>query len=99
MDAGEDDIYLDAEGHPGYESDNVGTVTCEGLALDVWEHELFFTDRDRSQNFLMQAGRVPSLSAERILRRLQELQTVGQDIGLNRPKDYEELLEFTGDFG
>jgi hypothetical protein len=99
LDAGEDDIYLDAEGHPGYESDNVGTVTCEGLALDVWEHELFFTGRDRSQNFLMQAGRVPSLSAERILRRLQELQTVGQDIGLNRPKDYEELLEFTGDFG
>jgi hypothetical protein len=92
-----DTVYLAADAHPKYESINIGTVTCEGHAIDIWEHELFFGEKKWDHNIFIQAWNVPSLPAKRILRRLQELQIYDQEIGLNLSKDYEELVEFTGD--
>jgi hypothetical protein len=67
-------VYLDVEAHPKYKSANIGTVTCEGYAIDIWEHELFFGEKKWDHDIFIQAWNVPSLSAKRILRRLQELQ-------------------------
>lgn len=95
----EDSVYLDAEAHRKYESANIGTVTCEGYAIEIWEHELFFGEKKWDHNFFIQNWNVPSLPAKRILRRLQELQIYDQEIGRNLSKDYQDLVEFTGDFG
>jgi hypothetical protein len=57
-----------------YESVNIGTVTWEGYAIDILEHELFFREKKWDQDFFIQDWDVPS---KHLLRHLQELQNYG----------------------
>jgi hypothetical protein len=92
-------VLLDPEAHAEYENVNPGTVTCHGYAIDVWEHEINTNEKFQSYNIMVSAQNPPSLTGNRILRRLSELQSSKEPLGRDPLKDYEDLAEFTGNFG
>ena len=99
MDLDEDAVLLDVEAHDKYEHVNPGTATVQGYAIEVWEHETYFNEKFRTRDILTAADGLPSFSCSSVLRRLNDMQTRKEQLGYDHEREYEELVEFAGDFG
>ncbi|KAK3614095.1 hypothetical protein LTR56_027486, partial [Elasticomyces elasticus] len=86
-----DSVMFDPESSPQYANLNPGTVTVEGFALECWEYEdLFGSPRDRTN--LVSTSKV-NISAQRLLRRLDELQRETGNFSWTREEDYLNLRD------
>lgn len=89
-----DDVFFDSEASPKYHNVNPGTVTAEGFALEVWEYEELYGIERESDVFI--STWFMELSAERLLRRLDELRSNTNRLGWNPAEDHLDLHDFLG---
>ncbi|KAK5069318.1 hypothetical protein LTR64_008386 [Lithohypha guttulata] len=92
----EDSAALDPEASPRYENINAGTVTVEGFALECWVYEDEYGIR-RENTIMVSMSNPPSITAERLLRRLSELQIRADRLGYNSGQDDLDLHDFVSD--
>ncbi|KXN81750.1 Small glutamine-rich tetratricopeptide repeat-containing protein 2 [Leucoagaricus sp. SymC.cos] len=92
----EDYVLLDPESHIKFENTNPGTVTVEGYGLECWEFE---SQKPREHTILVNSSRLPDLSASRLLRRIDELQTDPGKFGWNPDQEELDLKQVVGTLG
>lgn len=88
----DDTVLFDIEANPKYENLNPGTVTVEGFALECWEYEDQFGIPRDDTVFVSTSDM--SITAERLLRRLDELRRDPGRLGWNREQDRLDLEDF-----
>jgi hypothetical protein len=89
----EDFLYLDAEADPRYENVNVGTVTCEGYALECWEYEQLFGKAKRFKRVAVNSKPGPQIPLQRLLWKIRELREAPRMLGLNKVIDQDDLCD------
>ena len=89
----EDSVLFDPESNPRYENVNPGTITVEGFALEGWDYEEQFGKR-RAQTIIVSTADSPSISASRILRRLDQLRNDPEKLGWYPETDELNLDDF-----
>jgi len=92
----EDYVLFDPEAHIKFENVNPGTVTIEGFGLECWDYE---EGKPREQTILVNRSDLPDLTAARLLRRVNELQTNPGKFGWHPEKEELDLKEFVGNMG
>ncbi|EUC43331.1 hypothetical protein COCMIDRAFT_101084 [Bipolaris oryzae ATCC 44560] len=93
----DDNLLFSVESNSEYENVNPGTVTVKGFALDAWDYE--DTNYPRESTVITNASDPGSITAKKLLRRIDELQKGAGKLGWNPEIDLMDMREFTGGMG
>jgi hypothetical protein len=95
----EDYVYIDPEARPSYHAIVPGTVTVEGYGYELWDYNILVKKKE-SQQIMVNAAKLPSLPARKLLRRIEELRTVDREnFHWVRERAHKDLEEFAGKIG